>query len=32
MITGEVLEENKEYAPGLILSPKGSEILLQKLT
>lgn len=31
MITGEVLDENKEYAPGLILSPKGAEILLQKL-
>ena len=31
MITGEVLDENKEFAPGLILSPKGAEILLETL-
>ena len=30
-VTGEVLNANKEYSPGLILSPKGAEILLQKL-
>lgn len=31
IITGEVLDENIEYAKGLFLSPEGAEILLQKL-
>ena len=31
MVTGEVLDENKEFAPGLILSPRGAEILFEKL-
>ncbi|CAM3277313.1 AbrB/MazE/SpoVT family DNA-binding domain-containing protein [Filibacter tadaridae] len=31
IVTGDVLSENKEYAPGLILSPKGAEILFAKL-
>lgn len=31
IVTGEVLDENIEYAPGLVLSPKGAEILLRKL-
>lgn len=31
MITGEVSNQNKEYSPGLILSPAGVEILLNKL-
>lgn len=31
LVTGEILEENKEVAPGLILSPKGAEILLKEL-
>ena len=30
-VTGEVLSENKEFAPGLVLSPKGAEILFEKL-
>lgn len=31
MVTGEVSNENKEYSPGLILSPAGVKILLNKL-
>lgn len=31
VITGEVLKENKEFAPGLFISPKGAEIMFQKL-
>ena len=31
VVTGEVTDENKEYAPGLILSPKGAEQLLEQL-
>ena len=31
VITGEILDENKEYAKGLYLSPEGAEILLSKL-
>lgn len=31
IITGEILDENIEYAKGLFLSPKGAEILLQKI-
>ncbi|AQQ55490.1 AbrB/MazE/SpoVT family DNA-binding domain-containing protein [Planococcus lenghuensis] len=31
-VTGEVTAENKEYAPGLILSPKGAELLLEQLS
>lgn len=31
LVTGEILEENKVFAPGLILSPKGAEILLKEL-
>ncbi|ANU27583.1 AbrB/MazE/SpoVT family DNA-binding domain-containing protein [Planococcus versutus] len=30
-VTGEVLDENKEFAPGLILSPEGADMLFQKL-
>lgn len=30
-ITGDVKDSNVEYAPGLILSPKGVEILLNNL-
>lgn len=30
-VTGEIKEENKEYAKGLFLSPEGAEILLQQL-
>lgn len=28
VITGEILPENKEYAPGLFLSPEGAKKLL----
>lgn len=31
VVTGEVLGENVEYAPGLFLSPEGAKILLAKL-
>ncbi|MBO0589438.1 AbrB/MazE/SpoVT family DNA-binding domain-containing protein [Sporosarcina sp. E16_8] len=31
LVTGEVLNENIEFSPGLILSPKGAEILFSKL-
>lgn len=31
IITGDILNENKEYAPGLILSPRGAEILLEEI-
>lgn len=31
VVTGEVLDENKEYAEGVFLSPEGAKILLQKL-
>lgn len=31
LVTGEVSDDNKEYAPGLTLSPKGAETLLNKL-
>lgn len=31
VITGEISGENKEYAPGIILSPKGAEMLLNML-
>lgn len=30
-VTGKVLSENKEFTPGLILSPKGAQILFEKL-
>lgn len=30
-VTGKVLSANKEFAPGLILSPKGAQILFEKL-
>lgn len=30
-ITGDVLDSNIEYVPGLFLSPRGVEILKQKL-
>lgn len=30
-ITGERLGNNVEYAPGLVLSPKGAETLLKEL-
>jgi len=30
-ITGERLGSNVEYAPGLVLSPKGAETLLNEL-
>ena len=31
IITGEVLDSNIEYAPGVILSPIGKGILLRKM-
>lgn len=31
IVTGEVSDENREFAPGLILSPKGAELVLQQL-
>lgn len=31
VITGEVLKENIEFAPGLFISPKGGEILFAKI-
>lgn len=31
IVTGEISDENKEYAPGLVLSPKGAEIVLNML-
>jgi len=31
IITGEILDENFEYAPGIILSPKGASILLEEI-
>lgn len=31
MVTGDVSDRNIKYAPGLILSSEGAEILLQKL-
>ena len=31
IITGEILDENIEYATGLFLSPKGADILLKRL-
>ncbi|KAA0954994.1 AbrB/MazE/SpoVT family DNA-binding domain-containing protein [Planococcus sp. ANT_H30] len=31
LVTGEVLVENKEFAPGLTLSLTGARILLQEL-
>ncbi|TWT01854.1 AbrB/MazE/SpoVT family DNA-binding domain-containing protein [Planomicrobium sp. CPCC 101079] len=30
-ITKEIKKENKEYAPGLFLSPEGAEILYHQL-
>lgn len=30
-VTGQVLAENKEFAPGLILSPEGARILFDQL-
>lgn len=30
-LTGEVTNENLEVAPGLLLSPSGRELMLQKL-
>ena len=30
-ITGEKLATNSELAPGLVLSPKGAELLMMKL-
>ncbi len=30
-ITGEILDDNFEYAKGLYLSPKGAAILLEEL-
>lgn len=32
VVTGDVLKENKEFAPGLYISPKGAEILFEKLS
>lgn len=32
LVTGETLSVNKEYAPGIILSPKGTTFLLEQLT
>lgn len=32
IMTGEMLSENKEYAPGVFLSSKGAAILLEQLT
>lgn len=32
IVTGEILFENKEYTPGIFLSPKGAAILLEQLT
>lgn len=32
LMTGEILPINKEYAPGIFLSPEGAEILLKHLT
>lgn len=31
IVTGEISDENKEYAPGLVLSPKGAEMVLNML-
>lgn len=31
IVTGEISDENKEYAPGLVLSPKGAELVLNML-
>ncbi|MGH2319784.1 AbrB/MazE/SpoVT family DNA-binding domain-containing protein [Planococcus sp. SE5232] len=31
IITGEILDDNIEYAQGIFLSPEGAKILLQKL-
>ncbi|AQQ55444.1 AbrB/MazE/SpoVT family DNA-binding domain-containing protein [Planococcus lenghuensis] len=31
LITGEITKANKEYAPGLTLSPEGAQILLEQL-
>lgn len=31
VITGQVLDSNVEYAPGVVLSPTGVETLLNKL-
>lgn len=31
LVTGDVSDRNIQYAPGLILSPEGAKILLQKL-
>lgn len=31
LVTGEISNDNKEYAPGLILSPKGAETLRNRL-
>ncbi|MFE7083553.1 AbrB/MazE/SpoVT family DNA-binding domain-containing protein [Priestia megaterium] len=30
-VTGEVTDQNREYAKGLILSPRGAEILKQEI-
>ncbi|AQQ55526.1 AbrB/MazE/SpoVT family DNA-binding domain-containing protein [Planococcus lenghuensis] len=30
-VTGEITNENKDYAPGLTLSPKGAALLLEQL-
>ncbi|MGL3067075.1 MULTISPECIES: AbrB/MazE/SpoVT family DNA-binding domain-containing protein [Planococcus] len=32
LVTGEILSENKKYAPGISLSSKGAAILLEQLT
>lgn len=31
VITGDVLDSNFEFAPGIVLSPKGAEMLLKQL-
>ncbi|AUD12389.1 AbrB family transcriptional regulator [Planococcus sp. MB-3u-09] len=31
VITGEMSELNKEFAPGLVLSPQGADILFNRL-
>ena len=31
LVTGEVLSENIEYTGGIILSPKGAELLLKNI-
>lgn len=30
-VTGEILPENKEYTPGVFLSPNGAKILIDRI-